>query len=166
MSLQKLVEKFDTVDKVNMELKRVQSIKCRLKKMQSRPDNKSQLEKTLVYEDNLKQVRQVLRPIDKKVPDFTQSDIDLLDYDKTVRAIRSIQSKKTLTKYVGKVPEQNDEYVNACKVEQMLLDHRQKLTPIDNNLLKKEQIATIIETIQTSQNLSNEQIVTMLQNLI
>jgi len=166
MTVEKLVEKFGSVDKINLELKKVQSQKCRLKKQVSKTGIKDKIQNLLVYEDLLKQSRNVLRPKDKNVTDFDKDDIKKLDYDQTIRAIRSIQSKKTLTKYLGKVPGQNEEYKKACQIEKWLKDHRETLSPISETVVRKTDVKKILEVIETSDELSKEQITELLNKLI
>ena len=165
MSVEKLLAKFDSIDKINLELKRVQSVKCRIKKLRSKPGTQDELKKVLLYEDELKQARNALKPKAVSVPDMTKNDISQLDYDQTIRALRSIQSKKTLTKYIGEVPEQNEEYKKACEVEQMLKEHRETLAPIDEKSVRKTEIQAIVEALQTT-DLNQDQIADMLKKLI
>jgi hypothetical protein len=166
MSVQKILEKLSTIDSINLELKKVQSQKCRLKKMLSKPGTKDELSRVLMYEEELKQARQVLKPRDKNVTEFELDDIKKLDYDQTIRALRSIQSKKTLTRYLGTIPEQNEEYKKACEIESMLKNHRESIGPIDEKVVRKTDIETIINTIETSDKLSKKQIEDLLKKLI
>lgn len=156
----------NSVEDVSRELKRVQSIKCRLKKQKGKSTYEKEMTETLKYEQVLKEVRQLLDPKEKTVTMFEQSDVDLLDYDETIKAIRSIQSKKTLTKWLTTVEGDNDEYRNACKIEKMLIDHREKVKPVDDNEVRKSEIVKIIDTIEESGNLSQEKIVELLKELL
>lgn len=156
----------NSVEDVSRELKRVQSIKCRLKKQKGKSTYEKEMTETLKYEQVLKEVRQLLDPKEKTVTMFEQSDVDLLDYDETIKAIRSIQSKKTLTKWLTTVEGDNDEYRNACKIEKMLIDHREKVKPVDDSEVRKSEIVKIIDTIEESGNLSQEKIVELLKELL
>lgn len=163
----KLLQKFDNdIAKINQELKRVQSIKCRLKKQRAKAGAKEQLKKILMYEEELKQARQVLRPREKFVTEFTREDVEKLDYDQTVRALKSIQSKKTLTKYLSEVPGENAEYKKACEIERMLQEHKNQIRPIDETTVRKTEVKAILETLETSDNLTKEQIQELLKRLI
>jgi hypothetical protein len=82
---------------VKKELKRLQSVKCRLKKEKASADYQAKMEAVLDQEQVLKEVRSLLDPKEVKVPDFTQEDVDRLDYDQTIKAIKSIQSIKCLS---------------------------------------------------------------------
>src|SRR5574343_1895004 len=93
-NIQELAEKFDDVEKVRIELKRVQSAKCRLLKQKARKDYDDEMRKILDYEQALKEVRSYFEPKDKPVTAYEKDDIEKLNYDETMKAIKSIQSKK------------------------------------------------------------------------
>lgn len=162
----KAVELGNDVLKVQAELKRIQSVKCRLKKQKGKSSYQAEMEAVLAEEQLLKEVRQLLNPKEKTVTTFEQSDVENLDYDETIKAIKSIQSKKTLTKWLTPVEGDNDEYRNACRIEKMLLEHKASIKPIDETTIRKTDLETIIETIESSGNLSNERIVEMLKGLL
>lgn len=165
--IENMAVKFNnSVEDVSRELKRIQSIKCRLKKQKGKSTYEKEMTETLKYEQVLKEVRQLLDPKEKTVTMFEQEDVDILDYDETVKAIRSIQSKKTLSKWLTTVEGDNDEYRNACKIEKMLIDHREKVKPVDDDEIRKSEIVKIIDTIEESGNLSQEKIVELLRNLL
>jgi uncharacterized protein with von Willebrand factor type A (vWA) domain len=155
-----------TVEAVAKELKRVQSAKCRLKKQKGKASYEQEMQEILKEEQLLKEVRQLLNPKEKPVTQYTQEDVDQLDYDETVKAIRSIQSKKTLTRWLTTVEGDNDEFRNAVRIEKMLLERREKIRPVDNEHVRKTDIQTIIDTIEESGNLSQEKILELLKNLI
>lgn len=151
---------------VSKELKRVQSIKCRLNKQKGRADYADQMKAVLAEEHLLKNVRQLLDPKEKAVTAYEQADVDMLDYDETVKAIRSIQSKKTLTRWLTAEEGNNDEFRNACRIEAMLIKHRDEVRPVDNAYIRKTDLQTIIDTIEGSGELTQAKIVEMLKNLI
>jgi len=169
-SLKKIEEtskKFnDNIEEVSKELKRVQSIKCRLKKFKGKSTYEKEMTEVLQYEQILKEVRNLLDPREKPVTKFEQEDVNQLDYDETIKAIRSIQSKKTLSKWLTDVENDNDEYRNACKIESMLINHREKIKPVDKDHVRKSDVQTIIDTIESSGKLSQEKIVELLKNLV
>lgn len=165
--IEKVAEKFNNdLAAVAKELKRVQSIKCRLKKQKGKKTYEEEMTEVVKYEQVLKEVRQLLNPKEKPVTQYTQEDVDKLDYDETVKAIRSIQSKKTLTRWLTDVEGDNDEYRKACEIERMLIERREKIKPVDNEYIRKTDLQTIIDTIESSGNLSQERIVEMLKNLM
>ena len=120
----------------------------------------------LSEEQLLKEVRQLLDPKEKPVTMYTQEDVDQLDYDETVKAIRSIQSKKTLTRWLTDVEGDNDEYRNACVIEKMLIERRNNIKPVDNDYIRKSDLQTIIDTIESSGKLSQGKIVELLKGLM
>lgn len=165
--IEKVAKKFnDDADAIAKELKRVQSIKCRLKKQKGKKSYENEMTEVVKYEQVLKEARQLLVPKKKFVTDFDESDVEQLDYDETVKAIRSIQSKKTNTKWLTEEAGDNDEYRKACLIEQMLLKRRKELQPVDNEYVRKTDVQTIIDTIESSGNLSQEKIVELLKNLL
>ena len=165
--VEKIAEKFENnVDLVAKELKRVQSLKCRLKKQKGKKTYEEEMTEVVKYEQVLKEARQLLDPKEKPVTMYTQEDVDQLDYDETIKAIRSIQSKKTLTKWLTDVEGDNDEYRKACEIEKMLIERRESIKPVDNEYVRKTDVQTIIDTIEESGNLSQERILELLKSLV
>lgn len=165
--VEKIAEKFENnVDLVAKELKRVQSLKWRLKKQKGKKTYEEEMTEVVKYEQVLKEARQLLDPKEKPVTMYTQEDVDQLDYDETIKAIRSIQSKKTLTKWLTDVEGDNDAYRKACEIEKMLIERRESIKPVDNEYVRKTDVQTIIDTIESSGNLSQERIVEMLKSLM
>lgn len=165
--IEKVAKKFgNDLEKVAKELKRVQSIKCRLKKQKGKKTYEAEMTEVVKYEQVLKEVRQLLDPKEKPVTQYEQSDVDRLDYDETVKAIRSIQSKKTLTKWLTDIEGDNDEYRSACKIEKMLIARRESIKPVDDEYVRKTDIQTIIDTIESSGKLTQEKVVELLKSLI
>ena len=165
--IEKVAEKFENdVDLLAKELKRVQSLKCRLKKQKGKKTYEDEMTEVVKYEQVLKEARQLLDPKEKPVTMYNQDDVDQLDYDETIKAIRSIQSKKTLSKWLTDVEGDNDEYRNACKIEAMLIERRNNIKPVDNEYIRKTDVQTIIDTIESSGSLSQEKIVELLKNLM
>jgi hypothetical protein len=100
------------------------------------------------------------------VTQYEQSDVDQLDYDETIKAIRSIQSKKTLSRWLTTIEGDNDEFRSAEKIEKMLIERREQIKPVDENNVRKTEIQTIIDTIQDSGKLSQAKIIELLKNLV
>lgn len=165
--IEKVAKKFgNDLEKVAKELKRVQSLKCRLKKQKGKKTYEAEMTEVVKYEQVLKEVRQLLDPKEKPVTQYEQSDVDRLDYDETVKAIRSIQSKKTLSRWLTDVEGDNDEFRQACKIEKMLIARRESIKPVDDEYVRKTDVQTIIDTIESSGQLSQEKIVELLKSLM
>lgn len=165
--IEKVAQKFDNdIEKIGKEIKRVQSIKCRLKKQKGKKTYQEEMTEVVKYEQVLKEARQLINPKQKPVTQFAESDIEQLDYDQTIKAIRSIQSKKTLTRWLTDKEGDNDEFRNACKIEKMLIDHRKKIKPVDDEYIRKTDLQKIIDTIEESGQLSQEKIIILLKSLI
>ena len=165
--IEKVAEKFgNDLEAVAKELKRVQSLKCRLKKQKGKKTYEEEMTEVVKYEQVLKEVRQLLDPKEKPVTMYTQEDVDQLDYDETIKAIRSIQSKKTLTRWLTDVEGDNDEFRKAVEIEKMLIERRESTKPVDNEYVRKTDVQTIIDTIESTGNLSQEKVVELLKSLM
>lgn len=165
--IEKVANTFNNdVESIAKELKRVQSLKCRLKKQKGKKTYEQEMQEILSYEQVLKEARQLLEPKEKHVTQYSQEDVDKLTYDETIKAIRSIQSKKTLTRWLTEEEGNNDEYRKACEIEQMLITRRNSIKPIDNEYIRKSDLVTIIDTIESSGSLSQAKIVELLKSLM
>ena len=167
-NVEKIAKEFNNdVLEIAKELKRVQSIKCRLKKQKGKSTYEDEMREVLSYEQILKEARQLLDPKDKPVTRYEQSDVDQIeDYDELEKAIRTIQSKKTLSKWLTPIEGDNDEYRNACRIEKMLIERRSQIKPIDDKFVRKTDLQTIIDTIESSGTLTQEKIVELLKGLL
>lgn len=165
--IEKMAVKFNNdVEQVAKELKRIQSVKFRLKKQKGKSSYTTEMNECLAYEQVLKEVRSLLEPKEKPVTMYKQEDVDKLDYDQVVKAIRSIQSKKTLSKWLTEIECDNDEYRNAVEIEKMLIEKRNQIKPVDNEYIRKTELQKIIDTIESSGKLSQEKILELLNGLI
>ena len=152
------------MNEVKRELKRVASIKSRLKRQQGKSTYEKEMGEVLQYEELLKEVRAHLGDGgNKSVPQYTEEDIKVLSYDETIRAIKSIQSKKSLSKWLTPIEGDNDEYRNACRVEELLRVHKETLQPSGGDSVRKNDIRTIVEM---GGELSKEEILDMLKGLL
>lgn len=151
------------MNEVKRELKRVASIKSRLKRQQGKSTFEQEMKEVLQYEELLKEVRSLLSNSSKSVPQFNEEDIKVLSYDETIRAIKSIQSKKSLSKWLTPIEGDNDEYRNACRVENLLRAHKETLQPSNGYTVSKVDIQSIVDSSDT---LTKDEIVEMLRNLL
>lgn len=162
---EKAREMMNDMELVKKELKKIQSTKCRLAKQKGRSDYDQAMKEVLAEEQLLKEVRRLLDPKEKAVTEFEQADVDRLDYDQTVKALKSIQSKKTLSKWLTDVEGDNDEFRNAVRIEEMLKKHRDEVKPVDDAYIRKSELQAVIETIESSGELSQARILEMLKEL-
>lgn len=165
--IQELAEKFNhDVEEIKLELRRVQSIKCRLKKQKAKDTYNQEMLEVVAYEQVLKEVREYIVPKKLTVTTMTSQDISKLTYEETVRAIKSIQSKKCLVQYATANLEDNVEYQEAVRIEEMLKEHRSNIQPLDNAVSK----ATINDLLQHVQNqeqqIDKDYIIELLKNMI
>ena len=151
------------MSEVKRELKRIASVKSRLKRQRGKSTYEVEMNEVLQYEELLKEVRNLLSGGQKSVPQYTIEDVQSLSYDETIRAIKSIQSKKSLTKWLTPTEGDNDEYRNACRVEQMLRDHKETLQPSGTNTIIKDKLQSILDSQET---LSKEDILRMIQDIL
>ena len=154
------------LEAVKKAIKSLQSKKSRLGKQKFRKDYDEQMLKVLADERLLVEVRQLLDPKEKFVTQYEQADVDMLDYDETVKAIKSIQSKKCLCQDATENIEDNVEYQNACRIEKMLQEHRKMLKPTEDCYVRKTDILTVIDTMKLAGNPELDRYVEMLEKLM
>lgn len=165
--VQKVFEQFSDVEEVKKKLKSVQSRKTRMKKQKSRSDYEVKMNEILKEEQILKEVRQMFEPKRKPVTQFTQEDVNNLDYDETVKAIKSIQSKKTNSQFLTDNIETNEEYQNALRIEEMLQEHRKNIKPVEETVVRKTEIETLIDNLENlEEKIDKNYIIEKLQELI
>ena len=154
------------VELVKKALKKFQSAKCRLAKQKGRSDYEAKMTEILAEERALQEVRRLLEPKPQTSTTLSQEDIELLDYTETMKALESIRSKKSNTRWLTTVEGDNDEFRAACQIEQWLLEHKQEVKPIDETTIRKTELANMIDVIESSGELSTERIVEMLKSLL
>lgn len=165
--LNEMVKKYNNdLEGLNRELKRLQSVKCRLQKQRGKATYEEEMAKALAQINDIQTVKRLLTCKEKSVPQYEQEDIDKLDYDQTQKAIKSIQSKKYLTRWLTTEEGDNDEFRNACRIEQMLQKHKQECQPVDAAYVRKSQIEAMIEAIEDVGEVSTEKILEMLKELL
>ena len=153
------------VNELNKELKRLASAKCRLLKNKFQPNYEQKLNDILAQEQVIKEAKNLLNPREKFVTEYEQADVDRLDYDETVKALKSIQSKKTNTMYLTPTAGDNDEFRNACRIEAMLQQHRETVKPVEDAYIRRTDLQAVINTIESSGELTQERILELLKSL-
>ena len=162
----KAVELGHDVEAVKKELKRVQSAKCLHLKKKGLPKYEEKLAEILAEEQLLKEVRTFIVGHKKTVTTFTKDDIDQLTYDETIKAIKSIQSKKYHSRWLTDTEGDNDEFREACRIEQMLNEHKATVSPVDDNMIRKSDLQNVIDTIEMTGDITIEAALKMLKSLI
>lgn len=148
---------------VTKKIKSIQSMKSRLKKQKNKPTYNAEMEAIVAEEQLLKEVRQYLEPKDQTVTTMDKENIATLNYEETVRALKSIQSKKSLTRY----NEDQTEFEHACKIETWLKEHRELVKDVHDTVVRKSDINDIIEHLeQQEQKLDKDYVVEMLKALL
>lgn len=160
--IEKASKEYKSLDEVKKALKSVQSIKCRLIKQKERKDYEVEYSKIVLKEQILKEVRSLFEPKKQFVTTYTKEDVEKLTYDETIKAIKSIQSKKCLEQHSSDKTELN----RALEIEKMLLEHKENVKPIEDNVVKKTDIETIKNQIENmNEKVSKEYVLELLSKL-
>lgn len=150
-----------TLDDLKRELKKVQSQKCRLKKQQDKPTYEVEMAEVLKVENELKMLKDAKIEPKKQVTTLTKDEIEALTYDETVKAIKSIQSKKCIHRY----NQESEEYKSAVKIEIQLKEHRDSKKPLNSNVVSKKELIDVIENLENA-NATKKEIFARLKELV
>lgn len=148
---------------LNLELKRVASIKCNLKKRKdmivgSTAYNEA-LAEILSYEDLIKEVKYSLANKGKTYFEFEESDIDLLDIETLIKFRKGIESKKCREWADFDVVSRCDELLAYSK---KVLD--EKRLAQEDSVVTKIELRTLLENYEMSKDI--DLLITSLQNLL
>ena len=166
-NIQEVAKSYGSVEEVKKALRSIQSRKSRLKKQKSRKDYKELMTEILQQEQLLKEVRDYFEPKTIPVTKMSRKDIELLNYEETLRAIKSIQSKKCNTQHLTENINDNIEYQKACQIESWLLEHKKKVKPIEETVVRKSDINDLIDHLQNQEDkISTEYVISLLTNLL
>ena len=166
-NIEQMAKSFSDVEEVKKALRSVQSRKSRLKKQKSREDYDELMTEILKEEQLLKEVRDYFEPKKTPVTKMTKEDIEQLNYEETIRAIKSIQSKKCLVQHATEDINDNVEYKKACEIEQMLLKHKENIKPIEEKVIRKSDINDLINHLRNQEEkISTEYVISLLEKLL
>jgi hypothetical protein len=166
-NIEKVAKSYGDVEEVKKALRSLQSRKSRLKKQKSRKDYEELMTEILQQEQLLKEVRDYFEPKTIPVPKMTQKDIELLNYEETLRAIKSIQSKKCLVQHLTENIADNVEYQRACEIERMLLEHKKNIKPIEETVVRKSDINDLIDHLQNQNTkIETQYVISLLEELL
>ena len=166
-NIEQVAKSYQNVEEVKKAIRSLQSRKSRLKKQKSRKDYEKLMTEILQQEQLLKEVRDYFEPKAIPVPKMTKSDIELLNYDETIKAIKSIQSKKCLVQHATENIADNVEYQKACQIESWLLEHKKKIKPIEETVVRKSDINDLIDHLQNQEEkISTKYVINLLEKLI
>lgn len=166
-NIQILAKEYENVEEVKKAIRSLQSRKSRLRKQKSRKDYNELMTEILKQEQTLKEVRDYFEPKNIPVPEMTKEDIELLNLDETNKAIKSIQSKKCNTQHLTSNILDNEEYQKACLIEEMLLDHKENIRPIEESVVRKSDINDLIDHLENQESkIEKEYIIELLQGLL
>ena len=165
--VEKAAKMYANVEEVKKALRSVQSKKSRLKKQKGRSDYEEKMTKILQEEQLLKEIRDYFEPKKTPVTQMTKKDIELLNYDETIKAIKSIQSKKCLVQHATERLEDNEEYKKACQIEQWLLEHKRNIKPVEDTVVKKSAIKDLINHLENQdETISTGYVISLLEKLL
>jgi len=165
-NIEKIAKSFENVEEVRKAIRSVQTQKSRMKQQKSRKDYDERMTEILQKEQLLKEVREYFEPKKIPVPEMTQKDIELLNWDETQKAIKSIQSKKCNTQHLTENLEDNEEYKKACQIEAWLLEHKENIKPIEDTVVRKSEINNLIQHLQKQEEkISTEYVINLLEEL-
>lgn len=142
---------------VNKALKRVASVKCRLKSAAGKPSFNEDMTRCLQEEQLLKHVKGYLSEPHKTVSNLTAEDIANMDYDEVQRALNSIRSKKTHTRWAEDcmkdenglfVPGTGAMFKEACRIEEMLKERKYELKPAGSTSFTKAALRELIANLR------------------
>src|SRR5690554_3583911 len=147
-NIQEIAKSYENVEEVRKAIRSVQTQKSRMRKQKSRKDYDEKMTEILQKEQILKEVRDYFEPKTIPVPEMTQKDIWLLNYDETLKAIKSIQSKKCNVQHATENINDNVEYQKACQIESWLLEHKENIKAIEETVVRKSDINDLIDHLQ------------------
>ena len=166
-NIEKVAKGYQNVEEVKKAIRSLQSRKSRLKKQKSREDYDEKMTEILQKEQILKEVRDYFEPKSIPVPKMTKEDIKLLNYDETMKAIKSIQSKKCNVQHLTADINDNEEYKKACQIESWLLEHKENIKPIEDTVIKKSAVNNLIEHLkQQDTKIKTAYVISLLEELI
>ena len=166
-NIQEVAKNFNNVEEVRKAVRAVQSRKSRLKKQKGREDYDEKMTEILKEEQILKEVREYFEPKQIPVTQFTEKEVEKLNYEETLKAIKSIQSKKCNVQFATENIEDNEEYQKACEIEEMLKEHKEKIQPINEYVVRKSEIQDLINHFENlEEEISKEYVVKQLEQLI
>ena len=166
-NIEQVAKSYGNVEEVKKAIRSLQSRKSRLKKQKGREDYEELMIEILQREQLLKEVRDYFEPKTIPVPKMIQEDIELLDYDETLKAIKSIQSKKCNVQHLTENINDNEEYKKACQIENWLLEHKQNIKPIEETVVRKSEINDLIDHLQNQEEkISTGYVISLLEKLL
>jgi len=166
-NIEKVAKSYGSVEEVKKAIRSLQSRKSRLKKQKARKDYDKKMTEILQQEQLLKEVRDYFEPKRKPVTKMTKADIELLNYDETMKAIKSIQSKKCNVQHLTENIEDNEEYKKACQIEQWLLEHKKQVKPIEETVVRKSDINSLINHLENQEEkISTQYVISLLEELL
>lgn len=166
-NIEQVAKSYANVEEVKKAIRSLQSQKSRLKKQKGRSDYDELMTEILQKEQLLKEVREYFEPKSIPVTKMTKEDIELLNYEETLRAIKSIQSKKCLVQHATPNIEDNEEYKKACEIERMLLEHKKNIKPIEETVVRKSDINDLIDHLQNQDaKIETKYVISLLEKLL
>jgi len=152
--------------RVNRELKRLASAKCRLKKAPTHTNYNAALTEILQEEELLRCVKAYISGPRKNINHITQEEVDNLNLNETAKALNNIRSKKTHTRWLTTVDGDNDEFREACRIEQMLMKHRDAISTKSKKNVSRIEMMHMLDTLVVCSDLSTEECIERIKRFI
>lgn len=150
------------IEEIKKEIKRLASVKSRLKKQVGKSSYAEDMQKVLEQEAALKELKSTLEGTTKRsVTQYTIEDVQELSYEEVIKAIKSIQSKKSNSRWLTTIEGDNEEYRAACRIERMLKDRRDELVPTPVSIK-----CDLQNILNQANDLSKEELIEALQKLL
>jgi len=150
--------------KIQRELKRIASVKCRLKKNPRLSTFNEEMTKVLQEEYLLKSVRDLVNGPRKNVNTLTQDEVDKMNAEEVIKAIKAIQSKKYHTRWLNDEECNNDAYREACRIEDMLKHRRESLS--HSSGATKYEVQKLLDVLKTCKDLSTDDCIKRIEAVI
>lgn len=161
-----LVKKYTSVDEVKRLIQNLQNRKHLLKKKKAVGKcAQTDVDECIKAIDRLQDVKLYLEPKKKTAMSLTQAEIDLLSYVEVEKAIKSVQTKKTMSSLIEDEVEREKVYEEVLAQEALLKAHRNEVAPLDDNVIRKSTVSDFISTVEAL-DITKEQVLEMLADII
>lgn len=135
------MENAERLAEIDKKLKSLSTKKSRLQPLKKLPSTINKIADILLEAEELRLEKARIKAPRKTFTTLTQADVDLLDYEETLRALESIRSKKSNTRNY----EDQTSFLEATEIEQMLLERRTAIQPTERISLKFSEIQELLE---------------------
>lgn len=163
MNIAEMAKNYTGSEDAKKELRVVQTQKCRMAKMKARKDYDEKMTEILQKEQMLKEVIKYFEPKKTFVTEMTIEDIQKLNFEETMKAIKSIQSKKCNSQYEV----DQTEYEKACEIEKLLVEHKKTVKPVPENMIRKSELQNLVRHLENqTETVKTEYVIELLNKIM